>query len=71
MCPACIGSTLLLLAGATSTGGLAAFIAGRAFPGSRSGDAPIRPQASEAPSNANRAASARPQEHRPESENRL
>jgi uncharacterized iron-regulated membrane protein len=29
MCPACLGSALLLLTGTTSTAGLAAFIAGR------------------------------------------
>jgi hypothetical protein len=37
MCPLCIGSTVLLLTGAGSTGGLAALVAGRALYRSRSG----------------------------------
>jgi hypothetical protein len=43
MCPACLGSTLLLLSSATSTGGLAAFIAGKACHRSQRGPA-IQPR---------------------------
>jgi len=31
MCPVCVGSTLLLLSGATTAGGLGAFVAGKAL----------------------------------------
>lgn len=39
MCPACIGSAILLFTGATSTGGLAALVAGKALHRPRAGRA--------------------------------